>query len=90
MHRPRQATLQIGTCPYANLKTPIYHAGSQWRQESGTRFVQENNSRTNRLRWHKPKLRGHLTNKTKIHAVASVRKASWLRECADKLKRSQV
>jgi len=26
-----------------------------------------------RLGWHKPKLRGHLTNVTKIHAVASVR-----------------
>jgi len=25
----------------------------------------------------KPKLRGHLTNVTKIHAVASVREASW-------------
>ena len=35
------------------------------------------NNRTNRLGWHKPKLRGHLTNKTKIHAVASVGEASW-------------
>jgi len=26
---------------------------------------------------HKPKLQGHLTNETKIHAVASVREASW-------------
>jgi len=29
-----------------------------------------------RLGWHKPKLRGHLTDVTKIHAVASVREAS--------------
>jgi len=36
-----------------------------------------NNNRTNRLGWHEPKLRGHLRNKTKIHAVASVREASW-------------
>jgi len=30
-----------------------------------------------RLWWHKPKLLGHLTNKMKIHTVASVRESSW-------------
>ena len=40
------------------------------------RVLNNNNNRMNRLRWHKPKLRCHLTNVTKIHAVASVREDS--------------
>jgi len=37
---------------------------------------EKNNNKTNRLGWHKPKLRGHLTNVAKIRTVASVREAS--------------
>jgi len=44
---------------------------------TGNNNNNNNNNRTNRLGWHKPKLRGHFTNVTKIHAVASVREASW-------------
>ena len=48
-----------------------------WLEPSTVLIINNNNDRMNRLGWHKPKLRGHLINVTKIHAVASVREASW-------------